>query len=126
MPRIDSENSVNFASPYSGAQKGTLTLALHPLSGQNALISIRRGQLMCGVSGCRVRVKFDDAAPLHWQAKPQGDGSSDSLILQSGAQFAQRVRASTVVLIEVPVFREPNALFEFQVGGFNNARATGR
>lgn len=123
---IESENTVDFDFPYQGPQHGTLTLRDHPTYGRDVIFSIERGQILCqSYDACQIRVRFDNSNPERWNAVGPSDNSSTSIFIQNQARFVQKLRAAKMVRLQVPVYQQGEPLFEFQVGGFDNARYQG-
>ncbi|MEX1258368.1 MAG: hypothetical protein WEG36_12185 [Gemmatimonadota bacterium] len=124
---ISSENTVNFAFPYQGEQRGTLTLRDHPTFGRDIIFRIERGQLLCtSYSGCRVRIRFDEGAAQSWEAVGPSDNSSESLFMRNYDGFLPRLREADVVLVQAEAYQEGSPIFEFRVGGFDFNRYSGR
>jgi len=122
---IQSENTVDFGFPYSGAQHGTLMLRDHPTHGRDVMFSIERGQLQCrSYEDCSLRVRFDNGEPQRWSAVGPADNSSTLIFLRSEKAFVQKFRDAKVVRIQVPVYQEGAPIFEFHVSGFDNTKYT--
>ena len=125
--RISSENTVEFDFPYEGTQRARLTLRTHPSYGRDVMFSIERGQLMCpSYDGCTVRVRFDDGAPQSWSASPASSRNSTLIFINGHDRFVERLRRAQIVRIQPRVYQEGNPIFEFEVGGFDNAKYRGR
>jgi hypothetical protein len=122
---IESENTVEFAFPYHGVQRASLTLRWHPQIGNAAIISLREGQINCSRhTGCELLVRFDDAKAGKWRAHRDDDKSN--FVFINNSRFFERVRSAKVVRVELPVHREGSPIFEFHVGGFDYEKFTGR
>lgn len=123
---IRSENTVDFAFPYGGRQHATLMLRTHPTWGEDVILSIERGQLLCQeIDRCTLRVRFDDGEPQAWTARPPADHSTTHLFLDSHDRFVERLRRAQVVRLQPEVYQEGSPVFEFQVGGYDHARYAG-
>lgn len=110
-----SKNEINFGFPYQGNQRATLLLRAHPRHGRDVILSIQKGQFVCGVSGCNVTVRFGAGKPQRLSAGPPDDHSSTALFIQGHDQFVANMKAVEKLLIEAPFFQEGNRLFEFDV-----------
>lgn len=120
---IESENTVNFDFPYSGAQHATLRLRNHPRYGKDVIMSIEKGQILCPSYGnCTIGIKFDDHATNQWRASGPSDHSSDTIFLRNQGAFRQKMRRSDVVRIQIPVYQEGSVVFRFEVGGFSQEK----
>lgn len=64
---VSSINEVQFGFPYQGSQRGTLQLRIHPKYGKDAILSVSRGQFLCGLEGCSVTVRFDEGTPQSYR-----------------------------------------------------------
>lgn len=122
---IQSENTVNFDFPYQGSQHGTLIIRNHPSYGRNAILTIEQGQILCpSYAGCTVKIRFDDGRAESWTAAGAADHSTTAVFIRSNDRFLQRMRAASVVRIQIPVYREGDPTFEFRVGGYDHDRYT--
>jgi len=120
---IESENSVSFGFPYSGPQQGTLTIRNHPTQGVDVIFSIARGQILCqSYTDCTIRVRFNESNAERWSAVGPVDNSSTVIFLRSEQRFIQRLRGAKVLRLQIPFYQEGAPIFEFEVGGFDNAR----
>lgn len=125
MAMIESENTVDFSSPYDGAQHGRLIIRSHPSYGRDVLLSIEKGQILCpSYDDCTVRVRFDEGKPENWTAAGAADHSSTTVFIRNYSRFLQRMRSAKVVRIQIPVYREGQPAFEFRVGGYDHERYT--
>ena len=123
--RIQSENTVEFDFPYEGAQNASLMVRNHPSYGRDVIISIREGQILCpSYDDCSVRVRFDDGSSERWTAAGAADHSTTSVFIRASSRFVERMRKSSVVRIQIPVYQEGNPSFEFRVGGYDHTRFT--
>ena len=119
--RILSENTVQFGFPYSGEQRASLSLLHHSSDGLNIQVSIERGQILCDVNDCLVRVRFDDAAPTRFSAS----GStlySTTIFVENEQRFVAAVRRAKTVRIELFFYQEGSHTLEFDVAGFDFGR----
>ncbi len=123
---IESENTVNFDFPYQGSQRATLVIRDHPTYGRDVILSIERGQLMCqSYRDCQIRVRFDEGKAETWNAAGPADNSSTAVFFRNQARFFQKLRAAKVLRLQVAVYQEGEPIFEFHVGGFDDARFRG-
>ena len=124
--RIQSENTVSFGFPYEGIQHGTLVLRDHPSYGQDVILLIEEGQILCqSYQVCTISVRFDEGAAQSWRAVGPADNNSTSIFLRNQGRFRQRMRSATIVRIRIPVYQQGEPTFEFHVGGFDQERFEG-
>jgi hypothetical protein len=110
-------DALQFRPPYDGLQHATLAVRYHPREGTNVVLAIERGQFVCGPSGCRLLVRFDDAPAVSFVALEPTDGSSTRLFIQPVGQFLKSLRASHRVIIEATFFQEGSRAIEFATQG---------
>lgn len=117
---VTSTNTVNFDSPYQGAQHARLTLRKHPRYGSDVILSIEKGQFMAGVSGVQVLVRFDEGTAIKFWAMGAEDNSTTSLFLGNYAKFVAAAKKAKVVRISTPVYQEGSPVFEFNIEGLKD------
>lgn len=121
LAAVESTATFEFSSPYEGVQRPTLRLQEHPRWGSAAVLSIERGQFVCNIK-CKVSVRFDDKAPITFQAIVPVDRSMTSLILDDYRRFLPAMLKARVVRIEATVFQQGTMVFPFDVSGFSRQR----
>ena len=112
---VKSVNQVNFDFPYKGPQRGELTLRVHPKHGKDVILSIEKGQFVCGVSGCTVSVRFDQGKVQNYSASEPADYSTTSLFLEGYGRFLAAAKKSKRVYIEAKIYQEGTQVFEFDI-----------
>ena len=109
-----SVNTVNFAFPYQGVQRGYFIV-----SGDTVLFRLDKGQIICqGESNygtCLVRIKFDDDKDRFVKAAASGDDSTTIRITEPS--FLENLMKSKKLKIQLKVFQEGVPVFTFNVGG---------
>jgi hypothetical protein len=125
-----STNHLDFGFPYQGTQSGKLALRTTGRE-REIMLSIERGQFMCGVAvGCVVNVRFDEGKILHYCGSRPSDGSSNVLFLSQRtlavdncdnyfirSSFIPNLYKAKRVRIEANFFREGMQTLEFNVEG---------
>lgn len=120
---VRSSNAFALQFPYAGAQHAELTLRQHPRHGHDSIISIERGQLQCDAfDGCKLMVRFDDAAPQRWTFVTSANHATTLLFLRDGRQFARKVARSKRVRVELQFFQSPPVVADFDVAGLDRKR----
>lgn len=105
--------------PYDGIQQtAELELRKRGRSG-DVILSIQRGQLVCGVSSCPVLVRWDNAPALTLRGSPPRDGSTETIFIPGFRQFVKRLGEAKTVRIEVDVYQQGAHVFEFETSGFD-------
>jgi hypothetical protein len=112
---VQSQNQVAFDFPYTGAQRATLSLRVHPKYGKDVILRIEKGQFLCRFDGCRVSVVFGEGKPVSFSAVEAADHSSEVLFLQDYERFLSNLRKVGRVRIEAGFFQQGEQTFEFNV-----------
>jgi len=120
---VKSTNTVNFDFPYSGDQRGTLTLRTHPRYGRDVIFAIQKGQFQCpSYQGCKVLVRFDDAAPVPYSAAGPEDNSTETVFIRDYSGFVGKMTKAKTVRISASIFQEGSPVFEFDVRDFDQGK----
>ena len=117
MAYVLSLNQFSFGFPYQGTQRAKLTLRNHPRYGKDVILSIERGQFLCGISSCQLTVRFDDRPPQKYTAVEPADYSTTSLFIRNYSRFVRNLRRSKKLYIEAKFYQEGSRVFEFEVDG---------
>jgi hypothetical protein len=115
---VVSTNTLNFGSPYSGPQNGTLVIRKDPKFGKDVYINIARGQFLCSYPGCSVGVRFDNDKAKVYEAVGPSDYSTTSLFILGYDRFVARLKRSKKVSIEAEFFQEGERVLTFDTSGF--------
>ncbi len=68
---VYSSNTIKLGFPYQGEQKGRLTLRRHPRWGNDVILAIEQGQILCHSYGdCYVGVRFDNEKMQRYEGSP--------------------------------------------------------
>jgi hypothetical protein len=120
---VSSTNAAQFKFPYSGAQRGILTIRTHPRYGKNVMFQIERGQIQCrSYQDCAVLVRFDDAQAEHFSGRGPDDGSTTLVFILNYARFLDKMAKAKTVRISAPVYQEGSPIFEFNVAAFDRSK----
>jgi hypothetical protein len=114
---VRSLNEIQFGFPYSGAQRGTLHLRIHPKYGKDVMISIEKGQFLCGIYDCQVAVRFDNGKAQNFSAVAPADHSTTMLFIRGYDRFLAGARKAKKVYIEAQFFQQGMRVFEFAISG---------
>src|SRR5690606_33499665 len=116
---LRSASGFNLSFPYQGQQHASLLVRKHPRHGLDAIISIERGQLQCGISdGCKLQVRFDDGAPQMWTFVEPESRDSTILFVRDGASFARKLEPTKRLRVELKFFQQNPEIAEFETQGF--------
>jgi hypothetical protein len=117
--RVFSTNTIDLEFPYGGPQRASLILRRHPRWGNDVILRIERGQILCHSYGdCRINVKFDDGKVLRFDGNPPDDNSSEVVFIPAFSTFMRQLPKSNTVKIEISIYQSGNQVFEFDVSGF--------
>jgi hypothetical protein len=111
-----SNNEIELVFPYDGQQRGALQLRNHPEYGKDVIVSLQRGQFLCGIDECPVWVRFDQGKMENFSAIQPPD-QSNALIIQDYDRFITELRKAKKVAIGAQFYQEGNPFFEFDVAG---------
>lgn len=113
--QVKSINSFEFEFPYQGEQYATLELRKHPKYGRDVILSIERGQFLCGTQGCKVEVSFGDGKPVTFNAVESEDHSTTYLFLRNSDKFVAGLKKVDSIAIESTFFRQGTRVMRFSV-----------
>ncbi|MBN3852826.1 hypothetical protein G3N59_05475 [Paraburkholderia sp. Ac-20340] len=111
--------TLDFDFPYNGGSTATLQLRKHPRFGTDVILSVSKGQFVCGVEACSVLVRFDDKPPQRFTANQPADYSSTSLFISPARSFIASARKAKRVVIEAAFYQAGNRHMTFPVAGLN-------
>lgn len=113
-----STNTFELDFPYQGIQRGTMTLRLINNSGLSIMITIEKGQILCGFDNCSVPVRFDDGPIQHYSASPSSSHDATILFINNEARFLSSLKKSKKVVVEPNIYQHGPTPLVFEVGGF--------
>ena len=120
---ILSDNTLTFDFPYQGVQRGQLMLRRHPKWGNDVIISIERGQILCHSYGdCDVSVRFDDDPIINYQGTEPSDNSSEYVFLPAFSKFHTRLKTAKRVRVQFNVYQQGMVFLDFNVKGYEPLR----
>jgi hypothetical protein len=120
---VMSINEVNFDFPHQGAQRGQLSLRMHPQYGKGVSLSVRRGQMLVrSYEDTTVKVVFDSGSPATYEVTGPSDHSSNYLFFRDYNGFVERMTKARKVKISVPFYQQGDVVFEFNVSDFDSKK----
>ncbi len=116
---IQSTNEVDFAFPYAGPQRATITVRRHSRLGNDVMFSIKRGQLLVGsLRKEAATVRFDDADAIDFAMLNTNDNDTITIFFEDYLTFYRGMQRAKRVRISMPVHNEGNPVFDFDVSKF--------
>lgn len=112
---LRSSNAIDFDFPYNGGSYGSLCFRENPQFGFDAFFRVSKGQFLCGIYDCRVRVKVDDGPVQRLTVNPPASHDHDLLFFANNVEqrLLEQVRSSHRLVIEADFFRHGSAQFVF-------------
>ena len=114
-----STNTVDFDFPYNGGSK--LILALRKRGSEvDVMVSVTKGQILCGIQNCEAAFKFDDGAVQSITMSEPDSHASDLLFVaydKTESKIISQLKNSKKVVIEVPFYQQGKKQFTFDVSG---------
>jgi hypothetical protein len=114
---VRSLNEVQFDFPYQGSQRGVLQLRIHPKYGKDVILTIEKGQFLCGIFNCQVAVRFDTGKAQNFTAVGPADHSTTTIFIRGYERFLANARKAKKVYIEAMFYHEGTRVFEFDISG---------
>jgi hypothetical protein len=116
---VTSTNTVDFDFPYSGEQRAKLTLRRHPRWGNDVILALDRGQILCHSHGdCSIALRFDEGRFIRLQGNPPGDNSTETVFLPAFSTFMKELPGASSLRVEVKIYQHGAPVFAFDVSGF--------
>jgi hypothetical protein len=111
---LRSNNSLDLGSPYSGTNHAELVVRKHPRYGTDVIFKIDQGQLMCStISGCPIKVRFDDGAPMNFTGTEPADNDSAVVFVNEKQRFIAAASKAKNILVQVNIFHNGAPVLEF-------------
>jgi hypothetical protein len=120
---IQSENVVNLSFPYEGSQHATFALRRHPRYGEDAFMSIERGQILCNSYANSVVILRADSGPVRrFGCAEPADNSSETVFLRDFSGTEQLIKSAKTLYITVTLHQEGDRTFEFKVQHYDGSK----
>ena len=111
---LRSNNSLDLGSPYSGTNHADLVVRKHPRYGTDVIFKIDQGQLMCStISGCPIKVRFDDGAPMNFTGTEPADNDSAVVFVNEKQRFIAAASKAKNILVQVNIYKNGAPVLEF-------------
>jgi hypothetical protein len=111
---VMSTNSLTLDFPYRGNNYGQLTVRQHPKYGLDVIVSVEKGQMLCGsYDGCFVQVRFDEAPPANFSASEPADHSTTHLFLDNPKRFIAGASKAKQIRVAFSMYQAGTQVLEF-------------
>lgn len=111
---LTSDRGMTLRFPYQGQNYAGLSVRKREGGPVEALFLVEKGQIMCGVRSCTIRIRFDDGEPMTFSGRKPSDHSSTAIFLDNPARFVTAAKtAKRRILVEVDMFQNGTQVLEF-------------
>lgn len=86
------------------------------------ILSIVKGQLMCGHGSCPVMIRWGDGDPITLNGSPAADGSTEHIFIPGYKNFIRNMGKFKRVRIQVGIYQNGSHVFDFDTAGFDASR----
>jgi hypothetical protein len=114
---LQSSNKVDLSFPYGSGTKGHLQIQQQGDDEAHVLFWIDNGQLVCGIGGCQVELRFDGGEVEKITALPPKGYGSDGLFLEPEAELIQRLIKTKHLLLRAFFYQDGDKVFQFSPQG---------
>jgi hypothetical protein len=114
---VNASENLDFNFPYSGGSTANLQIRKHPRYGTDVILSIDKGQFVCGVEACSVMVRFDDGHAARYSANQPSDYRSTALFITPSSKFIALAKKAKRVVIEASFYQDGNRTMVFPIEG---------
>lgn len=121
---ITSSNTLNFGFPYNGEQHGRIAIRKHPSHGNDVILQIERGQILCHsyADDCPIKIRFDDGKAFTVTGTNAADNSSEVVFLPGFKSLTAKIAKAKVMRIQFNVYHEGAPVLSFNVAGYDPER----
>lgn len=114
---VDGDEILEFAAPYEGGSKLTLTIRQQPSDGLTAYLTVTKGQIICPHPNREIAISLDRGPIQHLKCQEPGDGSRDTLFLLPASRVLNLIRKAQKLTVEAEYFHEGARQTDFDVSG---------
>lgn len=112
---IKSINSLHLSFPYSGENYGHVIVRKHPQYGLDVIVSVDKGQILCDVYKCQLKIRFDNGAVQNFTMAPAADNSSTVVFAKFPQWAIKNLKRAHKIVIQIPMYQEGNQVLTFEV-----------
>lgn len=109
---LDSADQLQFDFPYQGGSTGSICLRKKG-EGFDAYFKIDKGQLICDIEGCQVRLKVNGGDPVTMSGSPSNDGDSRFIFFDSYARILAIAKKAKEIRLEALYYQEGRQVLRF-------------
>ena len=111
-----STNKVQLGFPYNDS---VLAVSLRKDEGETNVMLTVKGQFVCNKYSekCYVSAKFDDNPVVDFEFGEAAHGTPDVIFIEKEKEFIAEIKKSKKAIIEVPLFNNGRAQYEFDTKG---------
>lgn len=113
---VHSRNVVELVPPDDVPQRATLELVSHPEYGDDAIFALERGGITLYI-GDSLLVRFGEQKAVNFPANQLDVGYGTVLFIGDFDRFVENTKRVSTIYVEVPLFRNGDRVFEFDVSG---------
>ncbi len=114
LATVGSENSLDFKFPYSGPNRGWLTVRKHPSYGTHVYLTINQGQILCSPFDCPIRIRFDESKPIMFRGTEPADHDSTMVFVGNAKRFIQLASKAKTIFVQFNAYGNGAPVLEFQ------------
>lgn len=121
---ITSSNTLNFGFPYGGEQHGRIAIRKHPSHGNDVILQIERGQILCHsyADDCPIKIRFDDGKAFTVTGSNAADNSSEVVFLPGFKSLTSKMAKAKVMRVQFNAYQQGAPVLTFDVSGFDPER----
>jgi TonB family protein len=112
-------NSLSLGFPYQGKNFGTLAFRHRADGDFSIMLSIQKGQLLCGFDSCQLKLRIDGQPSFSYGFHSPDNGVGSILFADEPTELEEKLRKAKRFKIEINVFHESAKVLEFDVSGLN-------
>lgn len=115
---VSSNNQTFLDFPYKGGTNAKLVVRNHPRYGNDVLIMIDKGQLLCNTIRCNVSIKIDDGKVITYKGSEPSDYDKTIIFMPNYKSIVQSLKKSKKTLVEIDFYKNGSFAFEFNTINF--------
>lgn len=108
-----SANSINLEPPYDGEQRAALSFRRMGKGGNELVLSIQKGQIICDSPECMILLRVDSEEAFRFAMGHPKDGSSNVLIGSLKTEELRKLKAADKITAEITIYQNGDSIVEF-------------